>query len=195
MSRRAYTLRARAEREGETKSRIVEAIITLHQELGPSRTTVAAIAGRAGVQRLTVYRHFPSEESMMAACSAQWAGRNPLPDPVRWSAIRSPGERLAAALTDLYGYYQRTAPMLEKIVADAPRLESVERSLRPFGEWLDHVTTILVRGRSLRGKKKELASRTLRHAIDFTTWHSLDRQGMSTRRKVELVEQWMSAFR
>jgi AcrR family transcriptional regulator len=170
-------------------------MIALHQELGPSRTSVAAIAGRAGVQRLTVYRHFPSEEAMMMACSARWSERNPLPDIERWSAIRSPEERLAAVLTDLYGYYRSTAPMLEKIFADVPRLEVAARSLQPFGEWLDQVATLLLRGRGLRGKKKDLALRTLRHAVDFTTWQSLERQGVSGRRKVELIGQWMSGFR
>ena len=53
----------------------------LHQALGPAKTTISAIAERAGVQRLTVYRHFPDERALLSACSSHYVVANPPPDP------------------------------------------------------------------------------------------------------------------
>src|SRR5262245_28560301 len=77
---RVYRLRARAERQDQTRQRIVEAAVALHTSVGPAQTTVSAIAERAGVQRHTFYRHFPDERSLFYACSGMWYERHPLPD-------------------------------------------------------------------------------------------------------------------
>ena len=100
--KRPYRKRRRAELEDETRLRITEAAVALHGSVGPARTTVSAVAERAGVQRATVYRHFPDERSMFAACSAHWIAANPLPDLGAWARIADPGERLRTALTELY---------------------------------------------------------------------------------------------
>src|ERR1700704_615036 len=104
-SGRKYELRKRAERQEETRRRIVEAAIELHGTVGPARTSVSAIAARAGVQRHTYYRHFPDERSLGLACSGLYMERNPLPDPAPWRAIRDPEKRLRRCLGDLYAYY------------------------------------------------------------------------------------------
>ena len=77
-------LKARAERQANTRARIVEAIMHLHQDVGPRHTTVSAIARRAGVERLTVYRHFNDESEMFAACSHRYLELNPPPQPADW---------------------------------------------------------------------------------------------------------------
>ena len=100
--KRAYRKRRRAEQEEETRLRITEAAVDLHGSVGPARTTVSAIAERAGVQRATVYRHFPDEEALFAACSSHWAALNPPPDPAAWAEIADPDERLRRALSELY---------------------------------------------------------------------------------------------
>ena len=80
---------------------------TLHGSVGPARTTISAVAERAGVQRATVYRHFPDEEALFGACSAHWIAANPLPDLAGWAAVEDPDERLRSALSELYAWYDR----------------------------------------------------------------------------------------
>src|SRR5918996_4055938 len=89
-AKRPYRKRRRAELEDQTRLRITEAAVELHGRVGPARTTISAVADRAGVQRATVYRHFPDEDALFAACSGHWAAMNPSPDPSAWQAIRDP---------------------------------------------------------------------------------------------------------
>src|SRR4249919_339286 len=103
---RKYELKQRAESLGATRDRIVEATVELHESLGPAHTTISAIADRAGVQRLTVYRHFPDERTLFEACSGHWTARNPKPDPSRWAAVDDPEERLRIALSAIYAFYR-----------------------------------------------------------------------------------------
>src|SRR5207253_1745242 len=100
---RKYSLKARAERQAETRRRIVVATAALHTEVGPAQTTVAEIARRAGVQRLTVYNNFPDERELFMACGAHWLGENPPPDPAAalgidfWTWRRLTGEGMSDA--------------------------------------------------------------------------------------------------
>src|SRR5919198_4318625 len=116
---RKYQLKKRAERQEETRRRIVEAAIDLHGTIGPARTTVSAIAERAGVQRHTYYRHFPDDRSLFMACSGLYSERNPPPDPEPWRAIGDPDERLRRALRELYAYYAANEPMFSNVMRDA----------------------------------------------------------------------------
>src|SRR5262245_10678684 len=104
---RAYRLQRRAEKRDETHRALARAAFELHNTVGPSRTTVTAIAERAGVQRLTVYRHFPDEEAIFAACSAYSFAEDPPPNPDTWVSIEEPRQRLRTALCEAYGYYLR----------------------------------------------------------------------------------------
>src|SRR5690348_17931976 len=106
---RPYRKRRRAELEAQTRLRITESAVELHGTLGPSRTSLSAVAEHAGVRRSTLYRHFPDEAALFAACSAHWRASNPPPDVERWAAINDPDERLRAALEELYAHYRRTA--------------------------------------------------------------------------------------
>src|SRR5437763_4262591 len=109
---RKYELKQRAERQQETRRRIVEAAIELHRTKGPARTTLSDIARLAGVQRHTLYRHFPDERSLFMACSGRFTESNPGPDPAAWLRIAEPERRLRRGLDDLYDYYERTGDML-----------------------------------------------------------------------------------
>ena len=184
--KRAYVKAARAESEAETRTRIVEAVVALHEELGPVRTTVKAIAERAGVQRLTVYRHFPDEEHLFAACSARWNERIPLPDLAAIEAS-DPRRRARELLIALYRYYRAAAPMLEKVLADAPQIPAVRAQLAPFGEYLEKYIAELARG--WRGRSSRRLT-TLRHAVQFTTWQSLATLTKDDREAAELVMGW-----
>src|SRR5436853_135621 len=117
---RKYALKARAEKQAETRQRIVEATAALHTEVGPAQTTVAEIARRAGVQRLTVYNNFPDEKELFEACGAYWLAENPPPDPTAALAIRNPAERLRAVLVPRYSWYRYTARTIETMRRDRP---------------------------------------------------------------------------
>src|SRR6187397_2731837 len=108
---RTYELKRRAERQEETRQRIVDAAVELHTTLGPSRTTVQAIAEKAGVTRPTVYAHFPDARSLFSACSGHVRATIPPPNPARWESISDPAARLETALRELYAYYTRLEPL------------------------------------------------------------------------------------
>src|SRR5215208_5507375 len=121
--RRPYRKRRRLRLEAETRLRITEAAVDLHGTVGPARTTISAVADRAGVQRATVYRHFPDEESLFAACSGHWAALNPPPDPDLWREDPDHGARLRRALAETYASFRRTEPMISNVLRDAPVVE------------------------------------------------------------------------
>ena len=185
---RRYELKRRAEKQEETRRRIVEATVGLHESVGPARTTVSAVAERAGVQRLTVYRHFPDERSLLAACSGHWVVTNPAPDPVPWRKIRDPEERLAQALGEIYAFYGRTEPMMANLVRDAPKMPALAELLAPYGDYLAAVRDILAAGWGIRGKRRGLLLAALGHALDFVAWRSLVRgQGLDDGLAVDLM--------
>src|SRR5918999_3069209 len=134
-ARRKYELKRRAERQDETRQRIVDAAIALHTTVGPARTTVSAIAERAGVQRHTVYSHFPDERTLGLACSGCHIERYPLPDASAWREIADPEERLRRGLTEVYAYYARhgegLVPILRDAESDALTRELIELRFRP----------------------------------------------------------------
>ena len=110
--KRPYRKKRRAELEEATRRRITESAVELHGSVGPSHTSMSAVAERAGVRRSTLYRHFPDEGALFEACSAHWAAANPPPDLAGWAAIANPDERLRTAVAELYAYWRRTEPMI-----------------------------------------------------------------------------------
>ncbi len=181
--RRAYRKRRRAELEDETRLRITEATVDLHGTVGPARTTVSAIAERAGVQRATVYRHFPDDRSLVEACAAHWASANPLPDLGRWAAVDDPDARLRTGLAELYAWYDRTEYMLEKIIRDVSLMEVLRPPFARFAEWFDAAAGVLAAGR-----QGDHARAVARHAVEFETWRSLvRRQGLAPPEAVDLM--------
>ena len=143
---RPYTLRKRAQKQEETRARIIEAVVALHQEVGPLHTTISAVAERAGVERLTVYRHFPDEPSLFAACSSHYmAGHHP-PNPATWMAIADPRERTQTALTALYSYYREVAPMFATVLRDAPRIPALQPFVTPHYAYLESIRYGLYEG-------------------------------------------------
>jgi AcrR family transcriptional regulator len=173
---RTYRKRRRAEQEHLTRERITEAAVKLHGTIGPARTTVSGVAREAGVQRATVYRHFPDEASLFAACSAHYWAANPPPDPGRWPSISEPAERLRLALGELYAFYRRTEEMLEKTGRDAPVVEAMATPVAAFRAYLDAVADAIVAGRPERGRARGRVRAAVGHAVSFPTWQSLVRQ-------------------
>ena len=187
-SKRRYRKRRRAQLEDETRRRITEATVDLHGTVGPARTTVSAIAERAGVQRATVYRHFPDEESLFGACSAHWAAANPLPDLARWAAIADPDERLRVGLGELYAWFERGEYMLERTTRDAAVVPAMQAAIAASTRWSESAAETLMRGRPERGARRRRARAAIGHAVSFGTWRSLVRdQGLDRDGAVELI--------
>jgi AcrR family transcriptional regulator len=175
--KRKYQKRRRAELERETRGRITEAAVRLHGTIGPARTTVSAVALEAGVQRSTVYRHFPTEADLFAACSSHWRALNPAPDPADWRRIDDPGERLHSALGELYGWYEWAESMLLNVTRDAPLVPAMEKPVRARLALVEEMQTTLMSGRPERGRARRRVAAAVGLAVAFTTWHSLRRQG------------------
>ena len=185
---RRYRKRLRAEQEQQTRQAITEAAVKLHGTLGPARTTVSAIAEEAGVQRATVYRHFPDEPSLFQACSGHYMAMHPPPDPARWMEIADPAERLREALADVYGWWDKTEDMMSRVIRDAPLVESLSVQTRARLAFFDEMAGILMRGRRLRGKRRARVQAAIRHALALSTWQSLVRdQALTNEDAVELM--------
>lgn len=181
---RDYTLKRRAERQDETRQRIVDATIELHQTIGPNATTFSQIAERAGVGRVTVYRHFPDEPTLSRACSGQYFERHPPPDPSSWQAIAEPLERLRAGLRDTYAYHRETEQMISHVLADARDHPAVA----PYHALWRHATDVLLEPWKARGRKRELLRAGIAVALSFDTWRVLAReQGLADDQAVELM--------
>ena len=173
---RSYTLKRRAEQQAETRRRIVEAAVELHGTLGPARTSMSMVAERAGVQRHTLYAHFPDERSLLTACSGLADERDPSPSAAPWRAIGDGGARIRTGLSAVYGWYGRNAALAAAVLRDAehhaPTREAAELGFSaPMAQWR------AVLGLGLSEKQRAL----LTLALSFYTWRTLTEQaGMKT---------------
>ena len=171
--KRPYRKQRRAELEEATRRRITESAVALHATLGPSRTSLSAIAAHAGVRRSTLYRHFADEAAVFEACTAHWMADNPVPDLGRWAAIPDPDERLRVALNELYSYYRSTEQMLSNLFRDEPTMPLVAQLFAGFRRYIAAAHEVLMTGRSVRGAARQRVLAAIGHAVAFTTWKSL----------------------
>jgi AcrR family transcriptional regulator len=192
--KRAYRKRRRAEREVQTRRRITEAAMKLHGTLGPAHTTIKGIAAEAGVQRATVYRHFPDLDSVFIACSTHWASLNPPPDPSAWGQIADPDARLREALSQLYAWYDWAEPMLSNVFRDAPSVPAMTQPVEDFQRHFQALHQALMAHRRLSGRARTRVSAAIGHALAFTTWYSLVReQDLPAGEAVELMSTLVAA--
>jgi AcrR family transcriptional regulator len=192
--KRTYRMTRRAELEEATRRRITESAVALHEELGPVRTSISAVAERAGVRRSTIYRHFPDEAALFAACSSHWRAANPAPDLRAWAAIADPATRTETALRDLYAFYDRTEDMYASLLHDEPVHATLRRHLRGFHDYVRAVEDSLMAGRGLRGGAARRTRAAIGHALAFPTWRSLTReQGLSDADAVRLMVRLVQA--
>ena len=193
MKKRPYKMRKRAEDKRRTRERIVEATVELHGSVGPKNTTISAVAERAGVQRLTVYRHFPDEFALFSACSAHWSSLNPPPGFEEWGQIADPAGRTGAALSALYAYYRRTASMLRLVYRDRDEVEALAGPIEGFQAYLDAIRDDLAAAWKPKGRKPALLTAAIAHGLAFSTWSSLSGLGLSDPRMSRLVRGWIEA--
>ena len=179
--RRRYEKKARAAQEQATRMRVIDAAIELHGTVGPARTTISAIAERAGVRRATVYRHFPDERSLFLGCSGTWRDRNPLPDPATWASIEDPAGRLDAALGALYAWYEQVEPMLSAVLRDTDANPLIAELQAGRLAYLAAVEDTLVPGWDARGRAATRLRAALGLALDFFTWRTLHDRGLVAR--------------
>ena len=185
---RKYELKARAESQRETRDRIAGAAAELHEEKGVARTTVAEIARRAGVTRLTVYNHFPDLGALLPACSDHYAALHPLPDLDGVFAREDHGERVRTALALLYGWYRETEPMFGKLFSDRASVPELDRFLeqdidRVQAELADSLASSF----GARGRRAERLGALTRLALDFWTWRRLSREGLDDEAAADLM--------
>ena len=167
---RTYTLKKRAEQQAETRQRIVDAAVELHSTVGPLATTLSMIAEKAGVQRHTLYAHFPDERSIFQACSAEAHQRDPSPTADAWRGVADRRERLTTGLTDVYGWYDRNAQLLSNVMRDVerhPEVQELQKRVAPVRKgWHD-----------VLGEGYSANQLTMLHiALSFFTWRTLTKQ-------------------
>ena len=168
--KRGYRLGRRAEKQEETRRRIVEAAVELHSSLGPARTTVSQIAERAGVQRHTYYAHFPDDRSLFLACSGLALERDPLPDLGRLRAIPPGRERVRLGLELFYGWYERNSGQAACVLRDAEH-HALTREIVDL-----RMTPVFVEAAAILGERLGERARTLLAvALDFACWRTLSR--------------------
>lgn len=166
----------------------MEATVALHSTVGPARTTISAIAARAGVQRHTVYAHFGDARDLFRACSSHWLSLNPRPDPSGWWAIEEPEEQLRTALDAVYAYYERVEAELAPVRRDFELVPAMaERAAAWAADWAA-LRDGLTRRWGLRGARRRRLAAAIGHALDFEAWRSLfRRQGLERAQAVELM--------
>ena len=189
--KRRYELKARAEAAAATRARIAAAATALHEEVGVANTTVADIARRAGVQRLTVYNHFPGLDELLPACSAHWLAEHPQPDLATAFAIEDPVERLTAALTALYGWYRETAPMQRRVFGERTAVPELDAWL---ARSTDPMLAELAAGLAA-GFDHPAARALVAVALDFWTWQRLDREGLDDASAAAVMSRAVAAAR
>jgi len=165
---RSYTLKKRAEQQAETRQRIVEAAVELHSTIGPAATTLSMIAEKAGVQRHTLYAHFPDERSIFTACSGLAHERDPIPTADAWRGIAGQAERLTTALGAIYGWYGRNASLLSNVMRDVEHHQMVQEIQRMRAE------PVIKGWHEVLGARLNARQRALLHlALSFPTWRTL----------------------
>lgn len=186
--KRSYHLKKRAERQAETRLRIAEATAALHREIGPAATNISAIAERAGVERLTVYRHFPDESELFRACQHVFRTAHPRPEISIWASIAAPEERLSRALRDTYAYYRETEAMTANVRRDAPSIPTLAAIIKDVPLYYAEARELLVAAFAVPDGRLPLVRAAIGHALDFDTWRSLvRRQGLSDELAVEVM--------
>ena len=181
---RRYELKRRAERQDETRQRIVDATIDLHQTIGAAQTTVSEIAKRAGVGRVTVYRHFPDEETLFYACSGHYFSQHPFPDIERWRRIPDPHERLREGLRETYAWHDENRPMIAMALAEARELPI----MAPYHDFWEAAAEVLAAGWRVRGRRRSNLKAAIALALSFDTHRTLTReQQLTDGQSIELM--------
>jgi AcrR family transcriptional regulator len=186
---RAYRQGKRADSAADTRRRIIDAAIDLHRTVGPAQTTVAEIARKAGVGRVTVYKHFPDDAALVMASQSQWLAQHPPPDAGQWAMILDPDARLRVALRELYLWYFDTEPMTGNVLREGAALPAFTAVYSLLRVHIREGAEILAAGR-VSDPQWTLA--TLNVVQSYDTWRVLVHElGLTLGEAVELVVGWV----
>ncbi len=181
---RSYQLKQRAESQGQTRQKIIEAAIELHQAKGLAATSMSDIAKRAKVGKVTVYRHFPDTPTLVGACSGAYFQNHPFPNPEDWLSIPDASARLRRALRDTYAYHRETEPMIAQVLAEARNSPVMD----PYHSHWQQAANIFIAAWPKSTRRNDLLKAAFALALDFDTWHLLVRgQGLSDGQAIELM--------
>ena len=171
-------MKKRADAVRDTQRRIIEATVELHRTVGPAATRITDVAKKAGVQRVTVYNHFPDEDSLLASCSSHWRSLHPSPDLTAWGEIRDHGERLRVGLEELYAWYRETEPMTANVLRDAELIPALNKLIQNgLGNYLAAARRVLGERPGLRGRRRDRVEAAVLVVADFHTWRALSHLG------------------
>ena len=185
---RKYELKARAESQRETRERIARVTAELHEEKGVAKTTVAEIARRAGVTRLTVYNHFADLSELLPACAAHYEQLHPAPDFGAVLAAEDAAERVRGALALLYGWYRETEPMYGKLFSDRATVPELDRYMEENVDRMQaELAADLAAAFGARGRGRQRLGALTGLALDFWTWQRLSREGLDDEGAAELM--------
>ena len=186
---RRYRLQARADRQRATRGRIVAATVALHGEVGPARTTIADIARRAGVQRLTVYNHFPDLAGLLMACQGSFLGESPPPE-----LGPSQEPRLERALAALYDWYRSNQSMQRNVARDRHQVPELDALLRETADRRFRAAADSYAARLATRTSAVAAVRSLiQVAMAFETWDRLQAEGIPDQEAATLMTRAVKA--
>lgn len=187
----------RAEKTASTRQRIVEAAIELHGTVGPAKTSLSAVARKAGVSRPTLYSHFPDEASLFHACTMHWMSQDPPPNPAAWLEIDDSRQRMGIALSEIYSHYARNEQMIANVFRDMYLVESMRSFNAPlveesFAAMTQILSSAFDDGPDLAVRRRAIVS----VAIGFNTWKSLVKtEGLTNEEAADLMVHLVACVR
>jgi AcrR family transcriptional regulator len=174
---RPYRMQRRQEGVDATRDRIARAAFELHGEVGPAQATISAIADRAGVERQTVYRHFPDLVGLLRACTDHGMKVTGLPQPEPWLVIADPFDRLRHALREMYRYYRNNESLIANILRDLPVMPELAKGSQSYQDHMGRIwQTVLEPWQRVRGARGARIRAIAGMALEFGTWQGLARR-------------------
>lgn len=186
-TKRRYRMGRRQTAVEQTRERIVAAAFDLHATIGPSRTTIRAIADRAGLQRHTVYAHFPDLESLYEACTAHGIRSTGMPEPDRWRTTGEPTDRLRHGLAEMIDWYRANERMLGNVLFDIDPSAPPPTAPDAFDLRMASLQAALMQGWPVEPDRVATLEAVIGHALAFTTWRSLGAGGLTDDQIVEVL--------
>ena len=168
------------------RQRIAEAAFELHATVGPAQTTISAVAERAGVQRHTVYNHFPDLGALFRACTEHGIRVTRVPQAAPWLVIADPAARLRHALGELFAYYRANNQLMGNVMRDMAVLAEIGGS-ESFVERTTQLFHALAQGWPDDDGTRRLRMAAIGHAMSYGAWRSLTDNGLSDAEAVDLM--------